>query len=56
MFKYLKAFFAGDVRLQLFNAFAFEFHDLPTSETNQMIMVLALGLVLKAGGTIAKLA
>ena len=56
MFENLKALFAGDVRLQFFNALAFEFYDFPARKTDQMIMVLPLGLVLKTGSAIAKLA
>jgi hypothetical protein len=56
MFENLKTLLAGNVCLQFFNTGAFEFYDLPTPETDQMIMVLPLGLLLETGRAIAKLA
>jgi hypothetical protein len=47
---------ARDTGLQRFDAFTLKFHDFATDQADQMVMVFALGAMLKTRHSITKLA
>jgi len=56
MIEYAEALLMGDKGLQRFDALALKFHDFATDQADQVVMVFALGAVLKTGDSVAELA
>jgi hypothetical protein len=56
MIEYAKALLVGDTRLQRFDALALKFHDLPTDQADQVVVVFPFGAMLKTRHSVAKLA